>query len=207
MAEVDRREELTQRVAERRKLLGERESLDPRVRMLAQSGSRHLLPPRPVAKTSSIPLVILAVVAAVALIGCVATATAVVASGVWLQGALSDPTTTVQEFYGALQQQNYQHAYSYFSASAQSHMSEAAFTDTFSGYDRIDGTVSGVTITRTDVAASGRTATVVVSVKRTGSVTARQRQVHTLVLMQENGVWRINSVTITLAQPTPTPRN
>lgn len=196
------REALTHRVAEHRKLLGDWDSLDPRVRTLAQSGSRNLLPPRPGGRNSSVSLVVLAVVAAIALIGCVATATAVVASGVWLQGALNDPTTTVQGFYGAVKQQNFQRAYSYFSASARSHMSEATFTDTFGSYDRIDGAVSGFTITRTDMAASGSKATVIVSVERKGG--AASQQVHTLLLVKEDGVWRINSLSIALASVTPT---
>jgi Domain of unknown function (DUF4878) len=203
MDDSTKREELTRIVAERRKALSDYPTLDARVRALSQSGSRHLLPPRPSRKRSTFTAALFAVVGAVALLACVATATAVVASGVWLQGALNDPSTTVQSFYGALQQKDYAHAYSYFTASARSHLSEAAFADQFDSYDALDGAVSSYSLGATKTSASGDGATIVVTVTRRGN--ASTQQVHTLLLVKENGAWRIQSISIAFRSVAATP--
>ncbi|HEV7127426.1 MAG TPA: hypothetical protein VGN32_08270, partial [Ktedonobacterales bacterium] len=97
MADTDTHEHLAQqvaqRVAERRKALGTRASLDPRVRALSQSGARHLLPPRPQPTRATIPMALFAVLGVLALLTCVGMATAVVYAGAWLQGTLNDPST------------------------------------------------------------------------------------------------------------------
>lgn len=202
MDNTSKRPDLEQLIAEHRKELRDHASLDPRVRALSQSGSRHLLPPRPRSKPSMIPLVLLALLGGVALIACAATAAAVVIGGSWLQGTLSDPTATVQNFYGALQQKDYVGAYTYFSATARAHMTESQFEDQFAGYDTIDGPVSSYSIGAPH-ALSGGEVSVTVTVTRTAAATGPQ--VHTLLLVRESGSWRIASLSVRLGQATPPP--
>ncbi len=202
MQDTSKREALTRLVAERRKLLGDMPSLDPRVRALSRSGSRHLLPPRPAEKRSVLPIILFSALGAVALVACVATAIAVVASGVWLQGTLSDPSTAVQDFYGALEQRDYCQAYTYLTASARSHLSLTAFEDQFGTYDTIDGPVSSYSLGPTKVSAGGAVATIVVTVTRRGNGSAPQ--MHTLRLKKEQGAWRIDGISIAFGHVAPT---
>ena len=198
---VNKREALEQLVSERRRKLGGRTSLDPRVRALSQSGSRHLLPPRGQTKHSTISLMLLSALAVLALVICTATATAVILGGTWLQGALSNPDTAIEGFYGALEQRDYASAYGYFSASARAHLSESAFADQFSGYDAIDGAVSNFSVGAIKQMANGTAATVAVTVTRQGL--GSTAQVHSLELVKENGSWRISNITIQPQKPTP----
>lgn len=202
MQDTGKREALTRLIAERRKLLGDMPSLDPRMRALSRSGSRHLLPPRPAEKRSVLPIILFSALGAVALVACVATAIAVVASGVWLQGTLSDPSTAVQDFYGALQQRDYSQAYTYFTASARSHLSLTAFEDQFGTYDTIDGPVSSYSLGPTKLSAGGAVATIVVTVTRRGNGSAPQ--MHTLRLKKEQGAWRIDGISIAFGHVAPT---
>jgi hypothetical protein len=201
MQDTGKREALTRLVAAHRKALGDNPALDPRVRTLSQSGSRHLLPPRPVEKRSAFPVILFSALGAVALLACVATATAVVASGVWLQGTLRDPSTTVQSFYGALQQKDYAQAYTYFTTRERSHLSLTAFQDQFASYDTLDGAINTYSLGPTQLGANGAAATVVVKVTRREAGSAPQ--IHTLRLLKEQGDWRIDSFSITLGHLDP----
>ena len=194
MDDASKRKELERSIAERRKLLGDWAPQDSSVRELAQSGSRHLLPPRAPAKSSAISVVLLATLGALALIGCTAAAAAVAIGGSWLQGSLSDPTTTVQSFYGALEQRDYQGAYQYFSSDARTHMSESQFADQFGDYDTIDGVVASYSLSTPKLSANGSAADISVVVSRRGNTNAQQ--LHALTLIKENGSWRINSIGI-----------
>jgi hypothetical protein len=203
MDNASKRQRLEQIVAKRREALRDNAALDPQLRALSQSDSRHLLPPRPPSRSSMLPLALFALVGAVALIACAATATLVVVGGSWLQRTLSDPTTTVQNFYGALQQKDYAGAYGYFSATARAHMTEAQFEDQFAGYDTLDGLVSGYSIGAPHTLSGGE---VSVTVTVTRAAAASGPQVHTLILVRESGAWRINSLSVRLSLATPPPR-
>lgn len=196
MQDATKRDEIMRLVSERRKALGGRYLLDPRVRALPRSGSRWLIPPREggQGRATTLPLLILTVLGAVALVGCVATAAAVVASGMWLQGALHDPSTTVQSFYGALQQRDYARAYTYFTTSAQARLTETQFESTYGTFDQIDGTVAAYTISSVRMGANGDTANVLVGVARQDKPDVVQ--VQTLLLVRENGDWHIESITL-----------
>ncbi|HEY7781580.1 MAG TPA: hypothetical protein VIC85_15335 [Ktedonobacterales bacterium] len=201
MEDATKRDEIARLVSERRKALGGRYLLDPRVRALPRSGSRWLTPPGTAGRgrAATLPLLILTVLGAVALVACVATATAVVVSGVWLQGALQDPTTTVQGFYGALQQRDYAHAYTYFTTSARARLTEGQFESTYGAFDQIDGTVTAYAISHIQTGAGGNTASVLVGVSRQDKPDAVQ--VQTLLLVRENGNWRIESITLNGSAP------
>lgn len=193
------REELAQRILEQRKQLGELTALDPRLRELSQSSTRRVLPPVPA--RPGLSLALFAVLGALALLACVGTATAVVYGSAWLQGVFNDPTTTVQNFYGAVQQGDYARAYTAFSDAARRHTSEAAFAGQFGSYDAIDGTIAAYTLGTPRYASGGNSATLVVTVTRRG--TARAGETHTLNLVKQGGQWRIDALTITNAPPTP----
>jgi hypothetical protein len=203
MQDATKRDEVARLVSERRKALGGRYLLDPRVRALPRSGSRWLTPPGGAGqgRATTLPLMVLTVLGALALVACVATATAVVASGMWLQGALQDPTTTVQGFYGALQQRDYAHAYAYFTTSARARLTENQFESTYGTFDQIDGTVTAYTISQIQTGAGGNTANVLVGVARQDKPDAIQ--VQTLLLVRENGDWRIENITLNGTAPAP----
>jgi hypothetical protein len=192
MDDANKRAELEQRVAGRRRELGDRASLDPRLR--ARSPEGRVLPPRLRGKPSTLAVVLLAAVGAVALIACVVTTVGIVISSTWLQGALNDPSATAQSFCGALQQRDYAHAYGYFSASAQEHTSESAFADQFAGYDAIDGPVTSYSLGSPRYSTDGAIATLAVMLQRQSGGSAQQQ--FTLVLIKEHGSWRINALTI-----------
>ncbi len=183
MDDANKRAELEQRVAGRRRELGDRASLDPRLRVRPPEG--RLLPPRLRGKPSTLAVVLLAALGAVALIACVATTVGIVISSTWLQA---------QSFCGALQQRDYAHAYGYFSASAQEHASESAFADQFAGYDAIDGPVTSYSLGSPRYSTDGAIATLTVTLQRQSGGSAQQQ--FTLVLIKEHGSWRINALTI-----------
>jgi hypothetical protein len=205
--DASKREALEEIIAERRKALQERAAWDPRAQALSRSllhaGSRYRLPPKPGAKRSTLSIALLATFGALVLAACTATATAAVVSGTWLQGALSDPSTTVESFYAALQQKDYAGAYAYFSSGARAHMSEAAFADQFGGYDAVDGPVAGYSLGAPKHMPEGTTA-IAVTVTRRGSAAP---QVQTLELVKESGAWRIYDISIQQhsAPPAPAP--
>jgi hypothetical protein len=135
-----------------------------------------------------------AILGSIALVACTATATAAALAGNWLQATLSDPTVTVQSFYGALQQRDYRAAYAYFSSSATARLSESAFVDQFSGYDTIDGPVSGVSLTAPRYSRNTTGASLIVTVMRRGGT--NRQETHVVDLVKEHGVWRIDSIRV-----------
>lgn len=192
----DSRERLTQRVAERRKLLSERPALDPRVRALSRSSARNLMPPHPSPTRTTIPLAMFAVLGVVALVACIGAATAAVYGAAWLQGTLNDPSTAVQGFYGALQQKQYGQAYAYFSDHARAQTSESVFAARWGSYDAIEGPVTSYVLGTPNYSAAGAVATLSVMVQR--QTDARTPETHTLRLVKQAGAWRIDSVSIAI---------
>lgn len=198
------RDQLAQRVAERRKHLGDLATLDPRVRALSQSSARNLMPPRPAQGRSTLSLALFAILGAVALVACVGTASAVVYGSAWLQGILNDPSTTVQNFYGAVQQGDYARAYTNFGDAAQARTSEAAFVAQFSSYDAIDGSVVSYTLGAPRYTNGGNTVTIAVAVTRRAN--PRATETDTLALVKQAGQWRIAAILVTTGAPTPVPK-
>ncbi|HEV7128948.1 MAG TPA: hypothetical protein VGN32_16070 [Ktedonobacterales bacterium] len=204
MADTETRERLAQRVAERRKVLSERESLDPRIRALSRSSARHLLPPRPQPTRGTIPMALFAVLGVLALLTCVGLATAAVYGSAWLQGTLNDPSTTVQSFYGALEQKDYARAYTYFSDHARAQVSEPAFAARFASYDAIDGPVTSYVLSAPRYAPGGAAATMSVTAQRQANTSTPE--VHTLSLVKQAGAWRIAGIVVSknpASAPTP----
>jgi hypothetical protein len=179
---------------ERRRALAERASVDPRARMPARAGARHPLPLHATGGSHAPAVILMTVLGLLALIACVTSATVVVGGG-WLQRALNDPTSTTQNFYGALQQRDYARAYTYFSSGAQAHPSESAFADQFGGYDTIEGPVTQVAIGAPQFRAGGNVA--LHSVRVTRSSSGGRLQLHQVTLEKEQGTWRIDAISIT----------
>jgi hypothetical protein len=117
-----------------------------------------------------------------------------------VQSSFSDPENTVQQFYGALHQTNYQEAYGYFSANARAHLPEATFVDIYSSYDRVGGIIQSFPIQSRAV--KGNSAQIVALVSRRGDVDTGQLQ--TLHLVDENSTWYIDSIVIGETVPLPT---
>ena len=195
-----RREELATRIEERRRLLEERPDVSQRLRQLSSSSARN--PIAPARKTRS-PLITLLItgVAALALIACVAVSVALISSGIWVQAQLGSPNTTVEDFYSAVHAQNYPLAYSFLSSKAQKELPEERFQQIYQASDTISDRVDYYAITST--VTKDTAATVTVDVVRRGDI--KTAQVFALALTQENGSWRITSISQTGSTPAPTP--
>lgn len=200
MADSQRRAELATRIEQRRQELGERSDVSQRLRDLSASGSR-LPSPTMRGRRSTLNTVIITTVAGMGLLLVAAVAAIVIASGVWVQTQLSSPTTTVEDFYAAIHQQDYQTAYSKFSSGAQSTLSESKFEQTMRATDLISGGVESYSVVSTST--SGSTATVTVDVVRRGDTT--MAQVFQLTLVQEQQTWHISTIRQTGQTTAPTP--
>lgn len=201
------RDDFYQQVEERRKAFAERaarDPRDPRERVPRRSGALAALPGRAAGSSSSLSVALVTLLGVVALLGCVASATAVVVGGNWLQSALNSPTSTAQNFYSALQQSDYPTAYTYFSSSARGHLTEAAFADQFGGYDQLDGPVAQISMHSPQYKANGSVALLTVDVTRARA--GGRVQVHQVMLVKEQGNWKINAISIQIgAAATPAP--
>ena len=85
-------------------------------------------------------------------------------------------------------------------ANAKAHLSENAFIDLYSGYDRVDGIVQDFPIQST--VQKGNAAVVVALVTRRGDDETGQLQ--TLNLVNTSGGWLIDSIVIGATIPLPT---
>ncbi len=202
MADAQRRAELATRIEQRRQELGERADVSVRLRELSASGSRF---PAPAARgrRSTLTTVIITAIAGVGLLLIAAVAAIVIASGVWVQSQLSSPSTTVEDFYSAVHQQDYPTAYGKFSDQAQSTLSETKFEQTMRATDLISGSVESYSVV--SATTNGATATVIVDVVRRGDTTTAQ--VFQLTLTQQQQSWRIAAIRQTGDTAAPTPSN
>jgi len=119
----------------------------------------------------------------------------------WVQTQLNSPSITVEDFYSAVHQQDYQAAYSKFSTAAQNSLSEPKFEQTMRATDLISGGVDTYSIVSS--ATNGSTATVTVDVVRRGDTT--MATVFQLTLTQEQQSWRISSIRQAGQTTAPTP--
>ena len=196
MAEVPTPEEIAERVAQRRKQLIDSGAFNPSLRAPARSSARSVALGWAPRTRVSLSLMLVAALGAIALVACVGTATAVVYGSAWLRGALSDPSTTVQSFYGAVQAGDYARAYSYFSDEARTRTSESAFVGQFASYDAINGPVVSYTLGSTHIGAAGNTASIMVAVSRRAN--PRGTEAHALALVKQSGQWQINAIVVTI---------
>lgn len=185
-------------VEQHRRELSERLDVSPALRQLSRVVlPQSLLPGR---RRRSPMLASFVVAAALALLlACVLGATGIAAGSFYLQGQLSDPTTSAQDFYAALHEQDYARAYSYLTPAAQQRTSSAAFVTTYSDLDAVAGVVESYTIG--DASVTGTSATVVANVVRREDTTRAQAQ--TLTLAQQNGTWRIDRIIVGDSAPAP----
>jgi hypothetical protein len=189
MKRTERPRDLTERVAERRRQLAERRDVSQKMRDLSASSSQN--PNSSLRPRRSPLLTSLALAAGVfLLVACAVGATALVASGLWVQNQLSDPPTTAQNFYGALQSQNYARAYSYTSTAFQKRIPASAFDDQFSSLDQVSGVVDSYPIVSEKT--TGERATVVVHVIRRSN--KAQALTQTLTMVKEGSAWRIDNI-------------
>ncbi|HEY8324441.1 MAG TPA: hypothetical protein VIG77_08105 [Ktedonobacterales bacterium] len=203
MPDARRRADLATRIEQRRQELGTRGDVSQRLRELSASGSRI---PAPAARgqRSTLNTVMISAIAGVGLLVIAIIAAIVIISGVWVQTQLtSSPSTTVEDFYSAIHQQDYATAYGKFSSAAQGQLSVAKFTQTMRATDLIAGGVQSYTIV--SATTNGQTATVTVDVVRQGNSSIAQ--VFQLTLTQEQQTWRIASIKQTGQTSAPTPSN
>jgi hypothetical protein len=176
-------------VAERRRQLAERPDVSQKMRDLSASSSQN---PNSSLRPRRSPFLTTVMLAAgvFLLVACAVGATALVASGIWVQNQLSDPPTTAQNFYGALQSQNYPRAYSYTSSGFQKRIPADAFNDQFGSLDQVSGVVDSYPIVSEKT--SGDKATVVVHVIRRSN--KAQALTQTLSMVKEGNSWRIDNI-------------
>jgi hypothetical protein len=200
MKRMERPRDLAARVAERRRQLAERPDVSQKMRDLSSSSSQN---PKNSLQPKRSPLLTTVALAAgvFLLVVCAVGATAVVASGLWVQNQLSDPPTTAQNFYGALQSQNYARAYSYTSSAFQKRVSASAFNDQFSSLDQVGGVVDSYPIVSEKT--TGATATVVVHVVRRSNTA--QALTQTLTMVKDGARWRIDNIVNGEIVPVSTP--
>jgi hypothetical protein len=189
MKRTDRPRDLAARVAERRRQLADRPDVSQKMRDLSATSSQN---PNSSLKPRRSPLLTTVMLAAgvFLLVACAVGATALVLSGLWVQNQLSDPPTTAQNFYGALQSQNYTRAYSYTSSGFQKRIPADAFNDQFSGLDQVSGVVDSYPIVSEKT--TGDKATVVVHVIRRSN--KGQALIQTLSMVKEGNSWRIDNI-------------
>jgi len=200
MTDPQRRVELATRIEQRRQELGARADVSTRLRELSASGSHFPVSGGPLRRSPLFRLIVVAG-AVVALLLIAGLATFVVASGMWVQTQLNSPSITVEDFYSAVHQQDYQAAYSKFSTAAQNSLSEPKFEQTMRATDLISGGVDTYSIVSS--ATNGSTATVTVDVVRRGDTT--MATVFQLTLTQEQQSWRISSIRQAGQTTAPTP--
>ena len=202
MNDPERRAALESRVLQRRRELSERPDVSERMRELSASGSRNPISPAPTPKPRSrLRTVLIAVAAVIALLVCVTGAGAVIASGVFFTNQLNDPSTVVEDYYNALETQDFTRAYGYLSTNAQHHTSENAFETDARADDAFSGSIASFAITSDTT--SGSTAVIVLDLTRRGA--PNQATVETIGLVKQNGSWRIDSIKDGSVIPAPTP--
>lgn len=203
MANSRQRAELATRVEQRRQELGARADVSTRLRELSASGSRFPAPTPRNAKRSTLLTFIVAASAVAGLLLIAVIATAVIASGVWVQTQLNSPTTVVEDYFASVHQQDYQTAYSKLSTSAQASLTETKFERDMRATDLISGGVESYSASSANI--NGSTATVTVEVVRRGNTTAAAVFEIKLVLQQQS--WRIETIRQTGQIAAPTPSN
>jgi hypothetical protein len=198
MADSKRRTQITELIERRRRALVERPDISQTMRKLSQSNSRNPKAPLRSRRTTTTTL-LLGGAGVLLMLFCVAIAVTVLIGNIWLQNQLSDPTTTVQKYYAALKQRNYNEAYGYLSKNLQGHVLPATFADTYSGNDTLDGVIDRyyISVDKKDES----TATVTAIIVRRARDTA---QLQTLNLVKEDGDWRIAEITLGGNVPIPT---
>jgi hypothetical protein len=199
MKRTERPRDLAARVAQRRRQLAERPDVSQKMRDLSASSSQN---PTSSLKPRRSPFLTTVMLAAgvFLLVACAVGATALVASSLWVQNQLNDPPTAAQNFYGALQSQNYARAYSYTSAAFQKRIPAIAFNDQFSSLDQVSGVVDSYPIVSEKT--SGDKSTVVVHVIRRSN--KAQALTQTLMMVREGNSWRIDNILNGEIVPVPT---
>ena len=197
MNDSQRRAELAERVEQRRRELNARPDISQAMRRLSASHNhRTALDALPQKRSTKITMILIGV-GVVAVLAVILT----VATFAFLSNQLNDPTATAENYYSALHDRNYQQAYSYLTTSAQAHLTETAFANTYTNLDITSGIVDSYSVKSNTT--NGNRGTIVMIIVRRGNTSAGQ--VQTLSMLQENGNWRIDAITLGATVPAPTP--
>lgn len=199
MTDAKSRPDLSGILEQRRRDLNDRPDISARMRNLSASNSRNPIP-APTRRRPTLITMALAALAVVLLLACGISAAVAIASGVWFNNQLNDPSQTALDFYGSLHQQNYNRAYSYFSTSAKGQLPQSTFVTQFSAYDSVGGIVESYTVDGS-AKVQGSKAVVTVDVVRRGNTS--QAQVQTIYLTNENGGWKIDRIQLGKTVPAP----
>ncbi|HEX6796365.1 MAG TPA: hypothetical protein VF116_01485 [Ktedonobacterales bacterium] len=198
MNDPQHRAELADRVEQRRRELHARSDISQAMRKLSAASSNHrnTLDALPKKRSAKITMILVGA-GAVAVLAVVLT----IATFAFLSNQLSDPTSTAENYFSALHDRDYQQAYGYLTASAQDHLTESAFANTYASLDTTTGIVDSYTVKTSTT--NGNRGTIVMIIVRRGNTSVGQ--VQTLSMLKENGNWRIDAITLGATVPAPTP--
>ena len=138
--------------------------------------------------------VILAIIGVVVILSCLGVGAAVMVNVLSVQNSLNSPQATVDDFYSALQVQNYQTAYDQLSSGYQSRLTQSSFRATF----ELIGTIENHQIGNVQTQNNQASAAVKVTLSTPDGGTVNETK--TVQLVQENGTWKINNVTPSLTR-------
>lgn len=192
------REVLAAQIEQRRRELSARLDNSPRLRQFSSSTLPQGMLPERLRRSPVFAGVVVAAVAAL-MVTCLLGGAGVVAGGFSLQGQLGGPSTTAQDFYAALHQQEYSRAYAQLSSAAQQRISRNDFTVEYSDLDAVAGVVESYTIGSATM--DGASATVVAEVVRREDPTRGQWQ--TIALVRDNGAWQVDRIAVGDSGPAP----
>ncbi|HLW00534.1 MAG TPA: hypothetical protein VKT82_17885 [Ktedonobacterales bacterium] len=138
--------------------------------------------------------VILAIIGVVVILSCLGVGAAVTVNLLSIQTSLNSPQATVDDFYSALHVKDYQTAYDQLSSGYQSRLTQSSFRATF----ELIGTIESYQVSNVQTQSSQASATVKVTLVAPDGGTVNETK--TVQLVQENGNWKINSVTPSLTR-------
>src|SRR5262245_46417910 len=201
MKDTKSRAQVAALVERRRRELSERPDISLRMRKLSESNGRNPIPVPPKSRPTPFKA-LLAIVAVLLLVVGILVVVGAIAGGIWFQNQVSDPSSTVLDFYSAVHQQDYPRAYAYFADASKGQLSQAAFTKQFGDYDSVNGIVDSYVVDGSSQI-NGNQAIVKVDVVRRAN--PDQAQVQTVYLVKQGNDWRIQRIALGNMIPAPTP--
>jgi hypothetical protein len=203
MKDTKSRAQVAALVEQRRRELSERPDISVRMRKLSESSGRNPIPVQPKNRPTLFKMIV--AVGAIFVLGVgVLFVVLAILGGIWFQNQVSDPSSTALDFYGALHQQDYPRAYSFFSHNAKGTLSQDTFTKQFGDYDSVNGIVDSYFVDGS-TQINGNQATVRIDVVRRANLD--QAQVQTVYLVKQGNDWRIQRIVLGEMIPAPTPNS
>ncbi len=150
--------------------------------------------PGPQGKRRKLLPLVLGVVGVVVILGCLGVGAVITFRLFSIQSSLNSPQTTLDNFYSALHNNDYQTAYNLLSKSYQQRLTEDSFRATF----ELTGTIASYQTSNLQTQSDQASATVKVTLAKPDGGTVDETKSVELVL--EDGDWKINRVNPSLTR-------